>query len=90
MICTCCGRYMETKENAVKGVTPYPFDSGYGLCLECEEWSFKNTFTPIIEKVRESLNFTNKERFDAMSFDMQAKICSQLVEEGKMQFSISR
>jgi hypothetical protein len=37
LICTCCGRGLEDtpEQNVAHGETPYPYDTGFGMCVEC-------------------------------------------------------
>lgn len=35
LTCSCCGSGVTCDDNVVKDQVPYPFDEGYGLCIEC-------------------------------------------------------
>ena len=35
LTCSCCGKGVMEEENVAKDEEPYPYDTGYGMCIEC-------------------------------------------------------
>ncbi|MEP3248056.1 MAG: hypothetical protein ABJN40_05945 [Sneathiella sp.] len=87
--CGCCGLYFKTWE----GYEDQDQDHGYGICHDCQgdlEVRNREEIDKGVEALRSSLNDENKTRLDAMDYDMKSAIVLKALDEGVLQYKISR
>lgn len=80
--CTCCGKHMldTPEDNADYG--KHSFDIGRGLCMGCEEWSWRTYASARLPILREALNDKNKAKLNSLSKDKQLEIVMRGAEKG--------
>jgi hypothetical protein len=86
--CGCCGALVEdTPEGNVDHETR-GHDVGFGMCVQCAEWSFDLTMKPIFAKVRAALNEKNRAKWDGMHDGQKAHIVEKMLDEGVLSWKI--
>lgn len=96
LACSCCGREVPNDEehNVSLGMSPYPHDTGFGMCTECGGdkkatdfkkkigWAACTFYEARFDIARNSLSAETQKKFDASPYELKCAFISRLLEKG--------